>query len=106
MRDVTTPEHDPPTRERLRIEDVIAALDHPVRLQVVRTLAALDEDATMTCREVLPQMTKSSASHHWRVLRESGVIEQRRDGRVLRTRLRRSDLDSRFPGIVDAVTGG
>jgi DNA-binding transcriptional ArsR family regulator len=102
---VTTPEREPPTRERLRIEDVIAALDHPVRLQVVRTLAALAHDATMTCQEILPTMTKSSASHHWRVLRESGVIEQRRDGRVLRTRLRRADLDGRFPGVVAAVLG-
>jgi hypothetical protein len=37
------------------------------------------------------------------VLRESGVIEQRRDGPALRTRLRRKELDVRFPGLMAAV---
>ncbi len=66
-------------------------------------LSRLAEDETLSCQEILPDMTKSSASHHWRILRESGVIEQRRDGRVLCTRLRRADLDARFPGVIDAV---
>ncbi|WP_307799992.1 ArsR/SmtB family transcription factor [Pseudonocardia alni] len=99
-------ENPPPSADELRIETVIAALDHPVRMRVVRTLAALGDDETLTCQEILPDMTKSSASHHWRTLRESGVIEQRRDGRVLRTRLRRVDLDARFPGLVAAVVAG
>ncbi len=93
-----------PGRADLRIEQVLAALDHPVRLRVVRTLAAAAD--SMTCQAVLPDMTKSSASHHWRVLRESGVIEQRRAGRHLQTRLRREDLDARFPGVIDAVVLG
>lgn len=87
----------------MRIEDVLVALDNPVRLRVVRTLAAGEE---MSCQEILPDMTKSSASHHWRVLRENGIVEQRREGRYLYLRLRRADLDSRFPGVLDAVTNG
>jgi len=90
-----------PGRDQLRIEAVIAALDHPVRLRVVRTLASAERE--MTCTEILPDMTKSSASHHWKVLRENGIVEQRRDGRFLFQRLRRDDLDARFPGIIDAV---
>lgn len=92
-----------PGRDELRIEAVIAALDHPVRLRVVRTLDGAD--AELTCQQILPDMTKSSASHHWRVLRESGLVSQRRDGRFLFQRLRRDDLDSRFPGVLDAVVG-
>ncbi len=94
---------DQPDREALRIEDVLVALDNPVRLRVIRTLAAGEE---MTCQEILPDMTKSSASHHWRVLCENGIVEQRREGRYLYLRLRRADLDSRFPGVLDAVTNG
>lgn len=30
-------------------------------------------------------MTESAAGHHWRVLRQSRVIEQREDGMALRT---------------------
>ena len=92
-----------PDRASFRIEAVLAALDHPLRLRVVRTLAARGE---MTCQEILPDVTKSSASHHWRVLRENGIVEQRREGRYLYLRLRRDDLDSRFPGVLDAVIHG
>ncbi|WP_020498598.1 ArsR/SmtB family transcription factor [Sciscionella marina] len=92
-----------PDRAGLRIEAVLAALDHPVRLRVVRTLADGEE---LTCRQILPEMTKSSASHHWRVLRENGIVEQRKQGRNLYMRLRRADLDARFPGMLDAVIDG
>jgi DNA-binding transcriptional ArsR family regulator len=89
-----------PDRDELTIEAVLAALDHPVRLRVVRTLA---DGSEQTCRQILPDMTKSSASHHWRVLRENGIVAQRREGRNLFMQLRRADLDSRFPGVLDAV---
>ncbi len=92
-----------PAREAITVEAVLTALSHPVRLRVVRTLARGGE---MTCQAILPEMTKSSASHHWRVLRESGVVEQRRVGRYLYQLLRREDLDARFPGLLDAVIEG
>lgn len=94
---------DHPATEALRIEDVLAALNHPARLHVVRTLAGTDE---LTCQAVLPDMTKSSASHHWRMLRECGIVEQRREGRYLYMKLRKADLDRRFPGLLDAVING
>jgi DNA-binding transcriptional ArsR family regulator len=96
-------EQEQPSREQLSIEAVLAALDHPVRLRVVRTLAG---GAEMTCQAILPDMTKSSASHHWKVLREHGIVSQRREGRFLYLRLRREDLDSRFPGVLAAVING
>ncbi|MEU7476549.1 metalloregulator ArsR/SmtB family transcription factor [Lentzea sp. NPDC042327] len=92
-----------PARGDITIEAVLAALDHPLRLRVVRTLAAAEE---LNCQEILPDITKSTASHHWKVLREAGVVEQRREGRYLYLRLRREDLDSRFPGVLDAVVRG
>jgi hypothetical protein len=42
-------------------------------------------------------------THHYRVLRESGVIHQERVGTTKMTELRREDLDTRFPGLLDAV---
>jgi DNA-binding transcriptional ArsR family regulator len=92
-----------PSLATIRIEAVLAALDHPLRLRVVRTLAARGE---MTCQELLPDITKSTASHHWAVLRRSGLVAQRREGRYLHLTLRRDDLDRRFPGLLDAVVHG
>ncbi|GAA4697734.1 helix-turn-helix domain-containing protein [Promicromonospora umidemergens] len=84
----------------MRIEAVLEALSHPVRLQILRRLAGGEE---LTCGTVLPDVPPSSASHHWRVLRASGVLFARRDGRVILHTLRRDDLDARFPGLLDAV---
>jgi DNA-binding transcriptional ArsR family regulator len=50
-------------------------------------------------------ITKSTATHHFRVLREAGVIEQCTDGTARLSSLRREDLDERFPGLLDAILG-
>jgi DNA-binding transcriptional ArsR family regulator len=49
------------------------------------------------------KVTKSTLTHHFRVLREAGVVEQRREGTTKLTSLRRDDLEQRFPGLLDAV---
>ncbi|MDX6565941.1 MAG: hypothetical protein QOE10_1603, partial [Gaiellales bacterium] len=50
--------------------------------------------------------TKSTATHHFRVLREAGVIEQRLDGNRKLNTLRREALEARFPGLLDVVLAG
>ena len=48
-------------------------------------------------------MTKSTCTHHFKVLREAGVIEQRQQGTSRLNSLRREDLDARFPGLLDTI---
>ncbi|MDA0563396.1 helix-turn-helix domain-containing protein [Streptomonospora sp. S1-112] len=91
--------HHPDTAD-IELVDVLAALGHPVRIRIARALASGQE---RFCGEVVPEVPKSSMTHHWRTLRESGVIRQRRDGRRLYITLRRDDLESRFPGLLDTV---
>jgi DNA-binding transcriptional ArsR family regulator len=91
-----------PRREDLRLEAVLQALGDPVRLQIVRTLVA-DEDGPRPCGTFGLPVAKSTASHHFRVLREAGVISQRMVGREKLTELRREDLDARFPGLLASV---
>ncbi|GAB3837498.1 ArsR/SmtB family transcription factor [Kribbella italica] len=89
-----------PDAERIELVDVLAALGHPVRMEIVRALATGSE---VFCGEILPGVPRSSLTHHWRALRESGVIEQRPSGRKLYLTLRREDLDMRFPGLLEVV---
>ncbi|WP_459644509.1 ArsR/SmtB family transcription factor [Kineococcus sp. NUM-3379] len=89
-----------PSREQIRIEGVLEALANPLRLRVVQRLAEFGE---LTCATALPDVTPSTASRHWRVLRESGVLHARREGRRVLMSLRRDDLDVRFPGLLDCV---
>lgn len=89
-----------PDAEQIRLEQVLAALGHPVRLAVVR---ALDGGVERPCGTLLHGQSKSTMTHHWRVLRDSGVIWQRPYGRENLISLRREDLDRRFPGLLAAL---
>ncbi|MCG7529557.1 helix-turn-helix domain-containing protein [Streptomyces sp. OfavH-34-F] len=90
-----------PAREDIRIETVLHALADPVRLSVVRELAAAEDELTCSCFD-LP-VTKSTTTHHFRVLRESGIVRQTYRGTAKMNGLRRDDLDALFPGLLDRV---
>lgn len=93
-----------PRREDIRLEDVLQALGDPVRLQIVRTLYA-EPEGQRPCGTFGLPVAKSTASHHFRVLREAGVILQRAAGRERLSELRRDDLEARFPGLLSSVAG-
>jgi DNA-binding transcriptional ArsR family regulator len=90
-----------PARQDLELAAVLHALSDPHRLQIVHALA--DEPAPRRCGSFDLDVTKSTLTHHFRVLREAGVIEQRVEGTARLNSLRREDLDQRFPGVLDAV---
>ncbi|KUJ65225.1 ArsR family transcriptional regulator [Streptomyces albus subsp. albus] len=85
---------------------LLSALGSPVRLGVVRILDAGGEHNCGSVLAVLGVTSKSTMTHHWRVLRESGVIHQQPSGRENLLSLRRADLDARYPGLLDAVLAG
>ena len=56
-----------------------------------------------TCGALETSVSKSTLSHHLKVLREAGVIRQRQEGTARRNTLRSEDLEARFPGLLDTV---
>jgi DNA-binding transcriptional ArsR family regulator len=90
-----------PQRDELELASVLHALSDPQRLRIVRALA--EEPEPRPCGHFGLDVSKSTATHHFRVLREAGVIEQRTDGTAKFNSLRRDDLERRFPGLLDAV---
>ena len=96
-----TPSH--PSRDEIDLAAVLHALSDPVRLLMVRGMAADIEGRT--CGSFDVPVTKSTCTHHFKVLREAGVIQQRQDGRSRLNTLRSEDLDARFPGVLDAILG-
>ena len=93
----------PPTDD-LRLPQVLAALADPVRLVAIRTLAELGESpCTELHRAAGLTVSRSTFSHHQRILREAGVLQERISGAQRIVSLRRDDLDSCFPGLLDAI---
>ena len=93
-----------PPAEDFELPRVLAALAEPNRLATVRYVARSGESC---CSEVIQEaglaMTKSTFSHHLRILREAGVLTKRIQGTKGYTTLRKADLDHRFPGLIDAI---
>ena len=93
-----------PAAEDFQLPRVLAALAEPNRLATVRYVARSGESC---CSEVMQEaglaMTKSTFSHHLRILREAGVLTKRIQGTKGYTTLRKADLDYRFPGLIDAI---
>lgn len=90
-----------PDKKDILLAGVLYALGDPVRLEIVRRLA---EKGELSCCEALEaQVAKSTLSHHFKVLRESGVVHCRKEGTQHMNSLRRDDLDDRFPGLLKTV---
>jgi DNA-binding transcriptional ArsR family regulator len=90
-----------PARADIELVEVLQALADPVRLQIVRELAAAD--GPIACHEFAIPVAKSTGSHHLKVLREAGIVTAEVDGTRKFHTLRRADLDHRFPGLLDSV---
>ncbi len=82
------------------LERVLHALSDPVRLRIVTALADKGE---RTCGSFDVPVTKSTCTHHFRVLGEAGIIRQRQVGTTRLNELCRAELDSSFPGLLDTI---
>ena len=82
------------------------ALGDPLRLRIVAQLATVNEsDEKMACHDFLvgEAVAKSTLSFHFKVLREAGLIRMVPQGRRVLVSLRREDLETRFPGLLEAI---
>ena len=89
-----------PENQQISLAGVLYALGDPVRLAIVCQLAQKGEQP---CNAFNCSIAKSTMSHHFKVLRESGVIHSRKKGTQHVNSLRCQDLEHRFPGLLDAV---
>lgn len=99
MAQVTTPpdtEHPVAT-----LPVVLAALQDPVRLEIVRRLSNAGD--AVRCGALYDSVNKSTATHHFKILREAGVIERLVvDGQTCQ-RLRTDDVERALPGVLGSV---
>jgi DNA-binding transcriptional ArsR family regulator len=83
---------------------VLQALSDPVRLDIVRQLAACEAGAGgLMCGQLELPVSKSTGSHHLKTLHNAGITIERQQGVCKYLSLRRAELDERFPGLLDSV---
>jgi DNA-binding transcriptional ArsR family regulator len=90
-----------PEASQFDLQRILEALVDPVRRSIITQLDASDED--IKCGAFDIQVSKSTATHHFKVLREAGLIEQRSEGTRRVNTLRRDDLEARFPGVLSTI---
>lgn len=92
-----------PSIDKIQLEALMGALADPLRLTIVRKLMLESESYDHACGWFGFDRPKSSLTHHFKALREAGLIRQRQYGLERRSRVRTEDLNQRFPGLLDLV---
>jgi DNA-binding transcriptional ArsR family regulator len=101
--EVTTTEHYelPAVLPVGTVQQVLTALADPVRLEMVRRMSELG--GPVACTLLYDGISKSTASHHFKILREAGITERVVISGQAHQLLRAEALEATLPGVVPAV---
>ena len=92
-----------PTVAEMDLPVVMDALSDPIRLAILHRYLVDAAGGTRSCGWVGIDRPKSTLTHHFRVLREAGLLEQHQEGLTRSSRVRVEDVQQRFPGLLDLV---
>ena len=92
-----------PERDEMTLGAILLALADPLRRHVVVELVQAHEGTERTCASFGLPVSKASLTHHFRVLREAGLIRQIDRGNSRAATLRRKDIEARFPGLLALI---
>ncbi|WP_234377171.1 helix-turn-helix transcriptional regulator [Streptomyces sp. TP-A0356] len=82
---------------------MLHALGDPVRLRLLKVYSTGRQAGCAPDALGIPYLQKPTISHHLKIMREVGLVSIRAAGRNRYVELRRDDLDTRFPGLLDTV---
>ncbi len=87
----------------LDLATIMRTLGDPMRLEIVRLLG---EEEEVLCGDLYERLglPASTGSYHAKLLRQAGVTRARAAGTQRLLSLRRADLESRFPGLIELIT--
>ena len=94
---------DHPRAEDLDLGKILAALADPSRRKVIADLLHEADGTVRTCWSFNLPVGKSTLTHHFKVLKDSGLVISLDRGNRREVVLRKEDLDTRFPGLLDVI---
>lgn len=89
-----------PAVDDINLDRILAALADPARRQI---LIKLMDSGGLCCNEACTDLPPSTVSFHHRVLREAGLIHSEKRGVQVINQVRKADLESRFPGLLELI---
>jgi DNA-binding transcriptional ArsR family regulator len=94
-----------PAIEDITVEGILYALSDSVRVAMYADIVA--QQCPQACAGFLTienkAIPKSTLSHHFKVLREAGLIRSERHGVEVHNTSRCAELEQRFPGLIKAI---
>lgn len=88
-----------PDIENINLYTVLSALGDPIRLYIVNCLYKENK----ICNSFDVNIAKNTLTHHFKVLRDSGIIKVECIGTKRILSLRKTELDNKFPGLIDSI---
>ena len=96
-----------PLPDDIELTNVLYALGDAVRLEIIKKLAtnSTHASAKKSCKSVCDKLdlSKSTLSHHFRILREVGLIQCEKEGTQYVNHLREKEINARFPGLLKCI---
>jgi DNA-binding transcriptional ArsR family regulator len=89
-----------PSLSKIPLSLVFNALSDPIRLEILFTLMNKPEISCGSCKSAL---SKSTMSHHFKVLTQAGLIKKREHGKVHYLSIRKSEIEKRIPGLLEML---
>lgn len=94
-----------PAPEDITVQGILYALADPVRAEILAQL--MRSSCAQSCSSFVKtrdrQLAKSTLSHHYRILREAGLIRSERCGVELRNTPRCAEIERRFGSLVRSI---
>ncbi|MEJ2763506.1 ArsR family transcriptional regulator [Photobacterium sp. MCCC 1A19761] len=83
--------------------EMLKALAHPVRLKIIIDLINDEPNAERHCTSFDLSVSKATRSHHFKILKDSGLIEHVDHGNRSLAKLRHAEIESKFPGLLSML---
>jgi DNA-binding transcriptional ArsR family regulator len=93
--------HEHPALSEVDLVTVLSALAEPTRLRIVCMLAEFEGERAW--KDIELPIAQSTLSHHLKILRNAGLVQNRTEGTRCFVSLRDQELEGRFPGLLETV---
>jgi DNA-binding transcriptional ArsR family regulator len=94
-----------PSIEDITVEAILHALSDPVRVSIYADI--IGQQCSQNCSNFLNvsdrAIPKSTLSHHFKALRDAGLIRGERRGVEMHNTSRCAEIEKRFPGLIAAI---